>query len=56
MANLTKKMQYKEIPKLKFIHTCFVADHLSLHSHSMVSFFYDVDRLFSVKAQSAKRG
>ena len=34
-----KTIQYKEIPKLKFIHTCFIADHLSLHSHSMVSFF-----------------
>ena len=34
----TKKLQYKEISKLKFIHTCFIADHLSLHN-SMVSFF-----------------
>ena len=35
----TKKLQYKEISKLKFIPTCFIADHLSLHSHSMVSLF-----------------
>ena len=41
-----KKLQYKETSKLLFIHTCFIADHLS----------YAVDRLFSVKAQSAERG
>ena len=35
----TKKLQYKEISKPKFIHTCFIGDHLSLHSHSIVSFF-----------------
>ena len=28
----TKKLQYKEISKLKFIHTCFIADHLSLRN------------------------
>ena len=49
-----KKIQYKEIPKLKFIHTCFIADHLSLHSHSMVSFFYDVDHLFLLKPKLQK--
>ena len=54
----TKKLQYKEISKLKFIHTCFIADHLSLHlTQSFSGFsFYAVDRLFSVKAQSAERG
>ena len=34
-----KKLQYKEISKLKFIHTCFIADYLYLHSYSMVPFF-----------------
>ena len=27
----TKKLQYKEISELKLIHTCFIADYLSLH-------------------------
>ena len=35
----TKKLQYKEISLVKFILTCFIADYLSLHSHSVVSFF-----------------
>ena len=34
----TKKLQYKEISKIKFIHACFIADCLFLHIHSMISF------------------
>ena len=35
----TEKLQYKEIFKLEFIQTCFIADYLYLHGHSMVLFF-----------------
>ena len=48
----TKKLQYKEIYKLKFIHTCLVADNLSFHNHSMFSFFMllirNTDETFSI--------
>ena len=50
----TKKLQYKEISKLKFIHTCFIADHLSLHSHSMVSFFMLLIIFFLLKPKMPK--
>ena len=50
----TKKLQYKDISKLKFIHTCFIADHLSLHSHSMVSFFMLLIVFFLLKPKVTK--
>ena len=46
-----KNLPYKEIFKLKFIHVCFIADYLSLHSHSMVSLFYAVHYLFLLKSK-----
>ena len=51
----TKKLQYKEISKLKFINTCFISNHSSLHSHSMVSFFILLI-VFFLSAQSVERG
>ena len=50
----TKKLQYLEISKLKFIHTCLIADHLSLHSHSMVSFFMLLIIFFLLKPKMPK--
>ena len=50
----TKKLQYKEISKLKFIHTCFISDHLSLQSHSMVSFFMLLIVFFLLKPKVPK--
>ena len=50
----TKKLQYKEISKLKFIHKCLIADHLSLHSHSMVSFFMLLIVFFLLKPKVPK--
>ena len=50
----TKKLQYKKISKLKFIHTCLIADHLSLRSHSLVSFFMLLIAFFLSKAKVPK--
>ena len=50
----TKKLQYKEISKLKFFHTCFIADHLSLNSHSMVSFIMLLIVFFLLKPKVPK--
>ena len=50
----TKKLQYKEISKLKFIYTCFISDHLSLQSHSMVSFFMLLIVFFLLKPKVLK--
>ena len=53
-CKFTKKLQYKEISKLKFIHTCFISDHLSLQSHSMVSFFMLLIVFFLLKPKVPK--
>ena len=46
----TNKLQYKEISKLKFIQTCFIAGYHYLCSHSIHSvIFYAIHRLFSFK-------
>ena len=50
----TKKLQYKEISKIKFIHICFIADRLSLNSHSMVSFFMLLVVFFLLKTKMPK--
>ena len=49
-----KRLQYKEISKLKYIHSCFISDHLSLHSHSMVSFFMLLIIFFLLKPKVPK--
>ena len=53
-CKFTKTLQYKEISKLKFIHTCFIADHLSLRSHSMVSVFMLLIAFFLLKPKVPK--
>ena len=60
---LTKNLQYKEISKLKFTQTCFIADYLYLQiqiifTYKVIRWFHfcAVDRHFSVKDQSAARG
>ena len=50
----TKKLLYKDISKLTFIHICFIPDHLSLHSHSMVSFFMLLIVFFLLKPKVPK--
>ena len=50
----TRKLLYKEISKLKFIHTCFISDQLSLYSHSMVSFFMLLIVFFLLKPKVPK--
>ena len=50
----TKKLQYKEISKLKFSYTCFIADYLYLHIHSIVSFFMLLIVFFLLKPKVPK--
>ena len=53
-CRFTKKQQYKKISKLKFIHTCFIADHLSWQSNSMVLFFMLLIVFFLLKPNVPK--
>ena len=53
-CKFAKKLHYKEISKLKFIHTCFISDHFSLHSHSMVPFFILLIVFFLLKPSAPK--
>ena len=53
-CKFTKKLQYKEISKLKFSYTCFIADYLYLHIHSIVSFFMLLLVFFLLKPKVPK--
>ena len=54
-TSFIKNTKLSKISKLKFIHTCFTADHISLHSHSMVSLFMLLIVFFLLKPKVPKR-